>query len=134
MKTFLVLCLLATSAFAQEFGREAGGTLDLITKHAQPFSGSFAISKSQFPFTFDATLGGTLVRDRVWFFAAAERSRSRFSSSNVQLGDSQNLAASFTQQSQPVMIPSSFLSLHYTGIVSDNMFFTTTFSQIRRSQ
>ena len=48
------------------------------------------------------------------------------------VGDSQNLAASFTQQSQPMMIPSSFLSLHYTGIVSDNMFFTAAFSKSRQ--
>jgi len=97
---------------------------------------------------FDATLGGTLVKDRVWFFASGERSEPLFASQYgdakmiAQLGDRQSLATSFAASRQAGLttgttlaapIPSSFLSLHYTGIVSSNMFVTASFSELRRS-
>jgi hypothetical protein len=57
---------------------------------------------------------------------------------NAQLGSRQTLAASFaagrelaatTPVNVAAPVPASFLSLHYTGIVSDNMFFTANFSR-----
>src|SRR5476651_2648215 len=120
--------LFATAAFAQEFGRTSGGDIDLITKHPQQLSGSLGFSAGSGR-GFDGTLGGTLVKDRVWFFATAEKNQqpsfaSPSQNSNAKLtanlGDRQTLATSFaaSRQSTPVALPSSFLSLHYTGIVS----------------
>jgi hypothetical protein len=134
---------LATAVFAQEFGRTSGGDIDLITKHSQPLSGSLGFTAGAGR-GFDATLGGTLVKDRVWFFATGEKSQQLFASQNsvvsgarmnANIGDRQTLATSFaaSQQSTPVALPSSFLSLHYTGIVSSNMFFTGSFSELKRS-
>lgn len=115
--------LFAVAVFAQEFGRATGGNIDLITKHTQPFSGSLALSAGTGR-GFDLGLGGTLVKDRVWFFATAERKSARMF---TQLGDNQSVTAS------AVALPSSFLSLHYTGIVSNNMFVTASFSEFRRT-
>lgn len=154
--------LLAASAFAQdatapvdsEFGRASGGAVDLMTKGAKPISGTLGLSLgSSSTHGYGLTLGGTLVPDRVWFFAAGERRTSLLSSqygvsrADVpafdakmigQIGDRQNLAASFSDTKQPTWtagttLPTSFLSLHYTGIVTDNMFFTASFSQLRSS-
>ena len=160
----LLMLFLATAAFAQsastEFGRMSGGAIELMTKHSRPFSGSLALTTSRSQLSFGsggATLGGTLVPDRIWFFASAEKSEPTFASQYgvdqaisrttdakmiAQLGDRQNLAASFAAVRQsgvttgPILtapIPSSFLSLHYTGIVSNNMFFTASFSELKRS-
>ena len=133
----LLLTLLAVSAFGQEFSA-SGGNIEMITKRSAPFSGSLGLSSNK---GFDLGLGGTLVKDRVWFFATAERSESMFASRpalqmsdaklTTQLGDRQNLAASGHLSTG--VIPTSFLSLHYTGIVSDNMFVSASFSQLRRN-
>jgi len=152
---FFLSQMLAAAVFAQsaatssEFGRVSGGDIDLITKHSQQLSGSLAAMASLWQGKgFDATLGGTLVKDRVWFFASAERSEPLFASQYgdakmiAQLGDRQSLATSFAASRQAGLttgttlaapIPSSFLSLHYTGIVSSNMFVTASFSELRRS-
>ena len=143
---FSLSLLFATAVFAQEFGRTSGGDIDLITKHPQQLSGSLGFSAGSGR-GFDGTLGGTLVKDRVWFFATAEKNQQPlFASQNINtqnintkltanLGDRQTLATSFaaSQPSAPVALPSSFLSLHYTGIVSSNMFVTGSFSELKRS-
>ncbi len=167
---FVLTLIVAAGLFAQsaepagEFGRVSGGTLELTTKHPRPFSGSLSVSASQsseFPFGsgrgtgYGATLGGTLVADRVWFFAAMENQpsiSSRYGAAptsaldtkvSAQLGERQSLIASFAaaKGERPVTgavfdtsVPSSFLSLHYTAVVSDSMFFTGSFSQLRRSE
>lgn len=165
LAVFFLAQLFAMASFAQsaatpsEFGRVSGGELDLITKHGQPWSGSLGISAGSGK-GYDASFGGTLARDRVWFFASAIRSEPRFNSQFVtqlpsnavtsavdakltaDLGSRQNLAASFAA-SRPASlttapafiapIPSSFLSLHYTGVLSDNMYVTGSFSEQRRS-
>ena len=140
---FSLSLLFATAVFAQEFGRTSGGDIDLITKHPRQLSGSLGFSAGSAT-GFDGTLGGTLVKDRVWFFATAEKNQQPLFASPSQnsnakltanLGDRQTLATSFaaSRQSTPVALPSSFLSLHYTGIVSSNMFITGSFSQLKRS-
>ena len=144
--------LLAASAFAQsttpvsEFDRTSGGSLDMITKHSAPLSGSLALSaaKSQLPLTshlkgFDGTLGGTLVKDRVWFFASAQRNESLFATTQTaspvqthmldakmlaNVTQSQAMSTSFAST-----VPTSFLSLHYTAVISPSSFFTATVSQ-----
>lgn len=131
---FFLSIVLAASGFAQsaattsEFGRSSAGELDLITKHPQRLSGSFDLGFGSGRF-LGAALGGTLVKDRVWFFASAERTDPGFALGkvNANLGERQNFTASSSKFSMPV--PSSFLSMHYTGIVSNNMFFTVTASR-----
>ena len=130
--------LFAVAVFAQEYGRASGGDIDLITRHSQPLSGSLGFTAGAGK-GFDLSLGGTLVKDRVWFFATGERnqrqplfgpaSQRQFTDAKLsaQLGDKQNLAASYGT------LPSSFLSLHYTGIVSSNMYVTGSFSELKRS-
>jgi hypothetical protein len=161
----LVLSLLfAALAFAQsdvstsEFGRGTGGEISLITKSPARLSGSFGISTGGLGGRrngYDATLGGTVVQDRIWFFASAQRSTDLFGATPqqngesaeavsraidaklaMQLGNRQNLAATFASQrgidsalATPGVTPSSFLSLRYTGIVSDHMFFNASFSR-----
>ncbi len=138
--------LFAAAAFAQsagEFGQASGGSIDTITKHSSRLSGSLSLSAGVGK-GYDATLGGTLVPDRVWFFASAAKNDSFFgprrmtdTEMTANLGDRQNLAAAFastrTQSTfTPGTIPSSFLSLHYTGIVTNNMFVTASFSELHR--
>jgi hypothetical protein len=149
-----ILFLLAATAFAQsEFGRASGGDVDLITKHGQPFSGSLEAMMGTGS-RYGATFGGTAVPDRIWFFASIDKSQaplawrsidqavSRATSANMntQIGDRQNLAAVFSSLKQPGLTtsssfttetPTSFRSLHYTGILSNNMFITGSFSQFR---
>jgi hypothetical protein len=164
----------ASVASPAEFGRAYGGDLDLLTKHGQAFSGSFGMStsRSSLPFAtgttkgLDATLGGTVLQDRLWVFASAHQTQGLLGSPfattlpqgttgvgtsrgidtkvTAQLGDRQSLAASFAAtrgtdatSAATIAVPnpsSSFLSLHYTGIVSSNMFFTGSFSRRNATQ
>lgn len=145
----------AAAVFAQnvdEFGRFYEGTLEMAMKRApgSGLSGSLGMtaSKSDLPFAssgkrYDATFGGTLVQDRAWFFASAERSTiptytTNFTSvalpnPSLHLGmasaltDKQSLEANFSTGT----LPKSFLSLHYTGMISSNSFFTANVSQTK---
>ncbi len=162
----------ASVAAPYEFGRVSGGEMDLITKHSQRLSGSLELTMSRSQLLFatgrngttngvDGTLGGTIVQDRVWFFATAHQSdallapqfatalpqtgtsyrvASRGIDANLsaQIGDRQSLAASFAAGREPGVTtavtaaaptPASFLSLRYTGVVSNNMFFSANFSR-----
>ena len=143
--------LITAAAFAQssaEFGRVSGGQIDFAVKAPSQFSGSLGLTMSRSNGLsalrnglsgYGATLGGTVVKDRLWFFATADRNELRFPSTvpsipqftgNVlaDLGNRNSLGASFRTQRNimPTTIPSSFLSLRYTGIVSSNMFVTAT--------
>ncbi len=155
---FFLTQLLAAAGFAQEYGRVSDGPIELMTKHARPFSGSISLTTSLGSGDgYGGTVGGTLVPDRIWFFASAEKSQPLFASQYGvartvsptidaqmigQIGNRQNLAASFAAarpsgvtigSSLAMSAPSSFLSLHYTGIVSDHMFVSGSFSELQRS-
>jgi hypothetical protein len=152
----LALSFVASSAFAQnvdEFGRFYEGTLEMAMKHAPGtgLSGSLGMtaSKSDLPFgssgkRYDATFGGTLIKDRAWFFASGERSTiptyttgvngspivldpSLRVGMNAAVSDKQSLDANFSSGT----LPKSFLSLHYTGMISSNSFFTANVSQTK---
>lgn len=156
----LFVALLAAVAMAQgvtsEFGRVSGGEVALLTKQPSNLSGSlgFTMSKSN---GYGATLGGTIVRDRLWFFASAQQHEPRLTSGVAQMqlperavsraldakltgqiGDHHNFGAFFQAARQPyatspntlgAMTPSSFMSLRYTGVVSSSMFFNASFSR-----
>jgi len=151
----IVLSMMATAAFAQnvdEFGRFYEGTLEMMAKKSpgNGFSGSLGVTagKSDVSFggsgkRYDATFGGTLVKDKAWFFASAERSTMPYVAQNftgspipdpsLRLGmtsaptDRSSIDASFSQGT----LPKSFLSLHYTGMVSSNSFFSASVSQTK---
>ena len=79
VQTFAAAVFAQTAATSSEFGRVSGGDIDLVTKHGQPLSGSLGITAGAGK-GYEATLGGTLVKDRVWFFASAQKSESLFAS------------------------------------------------------
>src|SRR4051794_30075363 len=154
----LFLSLLLTApAFAQtaadptEFGRFSEGTLEMVAKRSGNWSGSLGVTagQSQMPFgnsgtgkRYDATFGGTLVKDRAWFFASGERSSISSAVPNfngtalvdpsLRLGmsgvtDKQSLNANFSSGT----LPKSFLNLHYTGVITSNSFFTANVSSTK---
>lgn len=99
---------------------------------------------------YGGTAGGALIQDRLWFFADVSRqpstARQFASPANAttsavgtrvdgQLAANHGFSAFFQAARSPQLstaaaspfsgvTPSSFLSLHYTGIISSNMFFT----------
>jgi len=145
---FVLVQLLAFAVAAQqsaEFGRASGGEVVVTPKGSAPLSGSLTLSASSASDVFGAmTAGGTLVQDRLWFFASASRQQTsarRFDGLELpeiattsaldakaigQLGSSQDFSAIFRNGQ-----PSSFLSLRYTGIVSSNMFFNASFTRTK---
>lgn len=143
----LILSFVAATAFAQsadEFGRFYEGTLDMMARKSpgSGFSGSLGVTagKSDLGFgsgrRYDASFGGTLIKDKAWFFATAERSTMPTLTANFNpslrldttaVTDKQTLNANFSQAT----LPKTFLNLHYTGIISPNSFFTATVSQTK---
>lgn len=100
--------------------------------------------------------GGVLLQDRLWFFAGGSRQESpapRFANNlpenattgaigarvNGRIAGGHDLSAFFEAARRPEfsaaapsltgIAPASFLSLRYTGIVTDNMFFTASLSR-----
>jgi hypothetical protein len=113
---------LAQDVTSSEFSRAYGGEVELLSKRARNFSGSLGLtlSSSALPFAsgglggYEATLGGTILEDRLWFFAAAQQLEARLipgvrqmqlpervvtgavdARLTGQLGDRQTLAAFF---------------------------------------
>ncbi len=70
-----VLLLLTATASAQEYGRSSSGELRMFTGQPSKLSASlgfnFGAGKG-----FEGSLGGTLIEDRMWFFASAMRDES----------------------------------------------------------
>jgi hypothetical protein len=95
----------ASAAISAEYGRFSGGVVNVITKSGgNDFSGSLRTSfvnqdwEAATPLTvtqtdeivptYEATLGGPILRDRLWFFTAArdrERSETRNTASQTNL-------------------------------------------------
>lgn len=124
--------------------RASGGQIELLGKNSDRWSGSLGISasRSQLPFTagmargYNGSLGGTLIPDRLWFFASAERvqpmfSQTPYASVPVIRGFHSNAAAQIGPQQNffARIDPSTFMTMHYTGAVSSNSFFTATVSR-----
>jgi len=145
---FFALSLAVTlSAFAQtaEYGR-SGSTLELLTKHGQRLSGSFSLFAGDAR-GLGATIGGALVPERMWFFGSLQtQSVARMVDANVtaQPSDRQSLTASLAAArpsattaitaEQPftgLQVPTSFLALRYTGIISDKMSVSASFSNLK---
>lgn len=117
------------SAQSAEFGRFLGGQVDVAFKAPRHAYGSLGLSSDRSAL---ASFGGTLIEDRAWFFATAARTQTapQFDSRLFgNLGDRNSIAATFrTEGNTRTFAAPSFLSLHYTGIVSSNAFFTASVS------
>ena len=127
--TALVTLLFAFGALAQtgEFGRSFGGEIQAIAKQPRNLSGSLSLMRGSGN-GYEATLGGSLIKDRVWFFASALQLPPMNFASNIDLVDAKLTAqpvdwttVSATYAERPSTLPSSFLSLRSTSILSDNM-------------
>jgi hypothetical protein len=168
---FLLVQLIAFAVSAQqsaEFGRAAGGEIVMTPKGSSALSGSLSASIGNDLFgrgnstRYGLTAGGTLVQDRLWFFASAsqqEASSSRFAELELpenattgavaarvdgQIGSGHDFSAFFDAARRPELstagtsalidiAPSSFLSLRYTGVVSNNMFFNASVTRSSRT-
>ncbi len=148
----VVLQFAAVTLFAQEYGRDSGGVIEATMKQSNTLSGSLGIglTRSSMPFVagsarnYNATLGGTVLKDRLWFFGSAlvndgarfnpvlsaipARSVPMIALGNLsaQAGDRQSFAASGIRSGSLTALPSSFLSLHYTAILSSSSFVTAS--------
>lgn len=139
---FLANFFVAALAFGQEaaeFGRASGGAVDTTAKATNQFSFSLGMSVARggsSPFLsgsgqqYNATAGGAIVPDRLWFFGTAQLARElpRFTNADLakiagQVGTASRNPAFATA------LPSSFQSLHFTGIVSSSNSFSVTASQ-----
>jgi len=158
--TLLTLFVTQTIAFAalaqsgapepatSEFGRTFGGEIQAITKHSSSFSGSLGLGIGRGG--YEGTLGGSLVQDRLWFFASAatvsgldfgSRGPSRNAAITAQPVDWSTISASFSDRrnafpatlpTSPAALPSSFLSLRSTSILSDSMVLDISVSRQHR--
>ena len=140
----LVIPLFAPAAVAQsaEFGRGSGGSIDVITKAPRRFSGSLSLTRSTTRSTgtlggngYEGSLGGALLDDRVWFFAAASTLTAIDTKLTAQPVDWTSVTASFAKTLQPVdwthdgSLPASFLSLRSTSVLSDRTMLNFSFSR-----
>ena len=151
VKRFLALltAFVAISGYAQEsyeYDRVSGGELHLMTKGTKSTSGTLGLKRGDGTELWNATFGGTVLQDRVWFFGAVEKSENRMfveqqqiqpvpstnylGKADIQLGDRHRVDAAAVR-STTLEIPSNFLALRYTGIVTNNMFFTASFSSTK---
>ena len=133
LAALLAIQLLSLGAIAQsaEFGRgSSSDAIKAIAKTRHPLSGSLALTRSTGTLggnTYDATLGGELLDDRLWFFAAASVfPRVDFSTADAidakataQPVDWTSVTGSF-HQTNDVSLPSSFFSLRSTSMLSDH--------------
>ncbi|HEX6159028.1 MAG TPA: hypothetical protein VF111_02610 [Thermoanaerobaculia bacterium] len=152
----LAVTLIAFASFAQsaaEFGRASGGEISVITKQPRRLSGSLGLTLGNGGQGYGATLGGSVLDDRMWFFASAAQlpSIQQFASpggSSFQAVDAKvtaqpvdwsSISASFSRHDQQPIgtslqmpnapLPSSFLSLRSTTMVSDSVMFNFSFSR-----
>ena len=96
-----------TSGISAEYGRFSGGVINAVTKRGgNKFAGSFRVNfsnpawRDETPFEkdsditrddklsqfYEATLGGPIVKDRLWFFAAGRKESSDTQSTTAESG------------------------------------------------
>lgn len=149
--------LVAFAALAQsaEFGRASGGEISVITKQPRRLSGSLGFSQSSGAARgqgYNATVGGSALDERLWFFASAAALPALQFASNYQAVDAKvtaqpvdwsSISASFSEGRQPIgnalqmqngTLPSSFLSLRSTSMLSDSMVLNFSFTTRKAGQ
>jgi hypothetical protein len=171
VSAFLLLNLIAFAVSAQqsaEFGRGTSDEIVMTAKGSSSLSGSLSVSTGNDVFgrssspRYGLTAGGTLVQDRLWFFASASHqnvSSSQFADLelpenattsapdarlNAQIAGGHDFSAFFEAARRPELstmgasafagiTPSSFLSLRYTGVISNNMLFNASVTRSSRT-
>lgn len=111
---------------AAEFGRGSGGQIDVVTKTPTDVSGTLAITSLGSTEGYGATLGGTLLNDRLWFFGSTSVPGFTDAKLTAQPGSRNTVTASISQ-----MPDTQFLSLRYEGMASNNFFFSASFLRLR---
>lgn len=130
-----VVALTALTAAAQEYGRASGGELQMFRKQSSTLAGTlgFRLGSGK---GFEGSGGGTLINDRMWFFASVARDHTTTVPAelkvNAQLDPQQLVNGSYVKTTPLLAVPQSFLSLHYTGVISSNAFVTASVSSSRR--
>lgn len=150
----VVTQFLALAAFAQtaEFGRASGGDVNAVGKKARGgLTGSLSLSHTSGVARgqgYEATLGGELLDERLWFFAAASlmpssplqtwsagRDQGIDAKLMAQPVDWANVTASYSNHRQTpfgapeaIDLPSSFLSLRSSMLLSERMLVDFSFS------
>jgi hypothetical protein len=129
MRRVLITLILALPALAQspaEFGRFSGGQLNLISKGPTQYSGSFQLTRGAYR-GFGGSLGGTLVKDKAWFFASGDQIKPAFTPAfNANL-----IAIPNSRQTINTTVAPSFLSLRSNTALSSNSFLTVSVSTQR---
>lgn len=149
--------LVAFAAFAQssegvpsssEFGRAHGGQIDASAKEASNLSGSLGMTHtSSRGRGYGATLGGSLVDDRLWFFGSASLQPAMRFDGRLNSGDAKvtaqpagwlNVTGAFSgafsgSRHDARALPASFLSLRSTGVLAPNGTFSINVSRETRT-
>lgn len=135
---FLLSLAVAVPVLAQEALHGDGGELSVLVKRPSQLSGTFG-------FTFggnrsnalNGSFGGTVVPDRVWFFASAQRDQHPLTTMygtpaldrNTPVIDAKTIAQFGSAQSLSTSIFSNAKALHFTGLLSPSSFFSVSASQ-----
>ncbi|HEX6101294.1 MAG TPA: hypothetical protein VF432_33570 [Thermoanaerobaculia bacterium] len=147
----LLTSAVALGAVAQDADlRGSSGPIRAIAKQPKQLSGSLGVTTGGRQ-GYEATLGGAVVQDRLFFFASAQHNEGwQFASPAFQpsddafafdgkatalLGERNTVtAAGGTGRSLTLGMPSSFLSLRFDSVISSNTFFSASISQRKVSQ
>ncbi|MFA9566466.1 MAG: carboxypeptidase regulatory-like domain-containing protein, partial [Acidimicrobiales bacterium] len=119
-----------TSSASAEYGRFAGGVVNAVSKSGgNQFSGSFRVNMTneswngETPLTtgqedknnyiYEATFGGFIVRDKLWFFAAGRDSDNTFSGQiYVPSGDGESFPRTQSETRLEAKLTASFTPNH----------------------
>lgn len=127
IRALLLTQFIALAAFAQsdaEFARASGGVVvEAITKAPRQMSGSLHLSN----LGYGATVGGQVVRDRVWFFGTTSV-QPQMRLTNLSLTTPSAKVTAQRADSNVFALPKAFLSLHSTTMMSDRMVLDISFS------
>ena len=127
--TFALLLLTASIAAAQDTQdalRGSGGELLMLPKGAtSQFSGSLGFTLGNSSRGYGATVGATVVPDRLWFFGTVEQQAVRFKASDLQLPQG-------TQSQVRPFDASTFLTMRTTATPTSGSLFSVSFSQSKQ--
>ncbi len=117
-----------TGAISAEYGRFTGGLISTITRSGgNDFSGSLRDNlvrdqPGQWNSAYEATLGGPVVPERLWFFAAARKDDGTATGDRYEGKLTGSVASNHTIAASFLDAPEGGLRAgHYTGIAGDNL-------------
>ena len=127
-----LVLLLAASGIAQdaEF-RGSSGLISLVPRQTQKLSGSLGFTLSRSP-GYNASVGGAVVQDRLWFFAAGQRDAWQLASPQPTAA----LEGSWTEQNGRHVRgdpSSSLLTLRFDSLVTGSSFFSANVTRRKGS-